>query len=74
MNEPVFEAFNDEQHPCIGHNEGDWIIFTCPICKDYERRVNWKTGGVKVRRGGSKFNHFGSHAPVSTYIENFSTN
>lgn len=64
MQKPIFDAFNEGQHPCIGHREGDWIIFTCPICKGYERRVNWKTQEVRVRKYGSGFSHFGSSAPV----------
>ncbi|MCB0522176.1 MAG: hypothetical protein H6577_14030 [Lewinellaceae bacterium] len=69
-----FDIFNQEQHQCLSHREGDWIIFHCPICKDYERRINWKTREVKVRRGSSTAAHAGSHAPVSSDVENFSIN
>ena len=74
METPSFDAFDEEQHACIGYQEGDWIIFTCPICKDYERRVNWKTNEIKVKKGDSKFRHFGSHAPLRTQTETFSIN
>lgn len=74
MKSPSFDAFNEEQHPCIGHQEGDWIIFTCPLCLDYERRINWKTSEIKVRKGDSTANHFGSHAPLKTTVQTFSPN
>lgn len=31
-------------HHCTSHREGDFIIWRCPLCKDYERRFNWRTG------------------------------
>lgn len=75
MKNPInINAFNEDQHQCIGHREGDWIIFHCPLCKDYERRINWKTHEVKVRRGSSNAAHSGSHAPVSTDDGMFSAN
>jgi hypothetical protein len=33
-----------EVHECESHRKGDWIIFRCPLCPDYERRMNWRTG------------------------------
>jgi hypothetical protein len=30
-------------HTCQGHREGDWIVFTCIQCTDYEQRINFKT-------------------------------
>lgn len=63
-----------DTHQCLSHREGDWIIFHCPLCKDYERRVNWKTREVKVRRGSSNAVHAGSHAPVDGSGGNFSEN
>ena len=74
MKSPSFKAFNDEQHQCIGHKEGDWIIFTCPICRDYERRINWKTHQVKVKKGSSMATHAGSHAPLKSSVKSFSVN
>lgn len=59
-----FNPSSEEQHACIGHKEGDWIIFTCPQCKGYERRINWKTGEMKSRVGDNPVLHTGFHAPV----------
>lgn len=73
-NQQSFELFNEEQHQCIGHREGDWIIFHCPLCKDYERRINWKTREVKVRKGDSNITHAGSHGPVASDDSVFSRN
>jgi len=32
-----------EMHPCECRREGDWIVFTCPLCREYENRLNLKT-------------------------------
>lgn len=32
-----------EVHTCESRREGDWIIFTCPNCPEYESRINFKT-------------------------------
>jgi hypothetical protein len=39
------------RHSCKSQRKGDWIVFTCPLCKDYERRLNFKTGQMKTRTG-----------------------
>ncbi|MCF8244654.1 MAG: hypothetical protein K9J37_09480 [Saprospiraceae bacterium] len=62
------------EHHCIGHKEGDWIIFICPVCKDYQRQINCVTKQVTVRQGNSNAVHIGSHAPVITTMDNFSIN
>ncbi|MBI5917254.1 MAG: hypothetical protein HY842_17935 [Bacteroidetes bacterium] len=66
--------FRENRHQCIGHREGDWIIFVCPICKDYERRINCKTKEMMVKRGMSNATHVGSHAPVALNARLFSAN
>jgi hypothetical protein len=38
---------NPKSHRCVGEIEGDEIIFRCPACLDYERRINLKTGEMK---------------------------
>ena len=35
-------------HTCEGKREGDWIVFTCPHCPEYENRINFRT---KERKG-----------------------
>lgn len=34
-------------HACYAEQEGDWVVFRCPVCKDYERRMNIKTGEMQ---------------------------
>ncbi|NJL77057.1 MAG: hypothetical protein HC892_20640 [Saprospiraceae bacterium] len=52
-----------EKHTCIGHQEGDWIIFTCPKC-DYQRKMNWITGEMKTNDKNSHIPHKGEHFPL----------
>lgn len=53
-----------ETHKCESRREGDWIIFTCRECSDYERRYNWRTGSMKVTDPNPKINHNGEYAPT----------
>ncbi|MBI1225294.1 MAG: hypothetical protein GC192_08665 [Bacteroidetes bacterium] len=62
------------EHQCIGHKEGDWVIFICPVCRDYQRHINCVTKEVKVQKGSSNAVHVGSHAPVTTNSATFSFN
>ncbi len=39
----------EEQHKCTAREKGDWIIYECPLCKDYKRAFNRKTGKMKSR-------------------------
>ena len=38
-----------EEHRCESYRDGDWIVFTCPLCLDYERRLNWRTGNMTAK-------------------------
>ncbi len=51
-----------EKHSCESRQEGDWIIFTCKQCIDYERRFNWRTGKMKVNNSTLHL-HRGEHVP-----------
>lgn len=74
MENPTFDNSNMNGHSTIGHREGDYIIFTCPTCRDYERRINWKTGKVTVKKGKNNIPHHGSHAPVSADTKKMNSN
>ena|GEM_PF-4036484 len=63
-----------EEHHCIGHREGDWVIFICPVCKDYQRHVNTVTKEVKVRKGNTQAVHVGNHSAFVTSSSCFSIN
>lgn len=60
-------TFSDPEqtyHYCESRREGDWIIYTCKDCKDFERRYNWRTGEYKSKpASGSYIMHQGSYAP-----------
>lgn len=42
-----------EKHICRTWQEGEWIILQCTEC-NFLRRMNWKTGAVKVDRTGEQ--------------------
>ena len=44
-------SINDGElrHTCRAKQEGEWIVFTCPHCKGFERRINFHTGKMKTR-------------------------
>ena len=52
-----------QQHVCDANQEGDWIVFRCPLCKDYERRINWRTGEMEAKNQSAFVSHSGKHCP-----------
>ena len=48
---------------CTSFQEGDWIVFKSPVYPDYERRMNWKTGEMKVKNDRIDVLHSGSYVP-----------
>lgn len=63
---------NDElpRHPCTARREGDWIIFTCPQCDGYERRLNIRSGKISLSPGDDPFIlHEGVFVPDSITAE-----
>lgn len=54
---------NSDHHECKSFRNGDWIIFRCPECPDYERRLNWRTGEMKVKNDNPEINHKGQYFP-----------
>lgn len=59
-----FNAHNMEQHVCKSYRNGDWIIFYCEQCPDYERRMNWRTGEMQVKNAKTEVSHNGFYAPA----------
>lgn len=47
-----------ERHECEAVRIGDWIIYRCPRCSDYEHRYNWRTGNIKTQGSASKVHHW----------------
>ena len=66
MQSKVFHLFPESPavHTCNSTRKGDWIVFSCEQCEGYERRLNWKTGEMKVKTGGSTAQHSGVHIPA----------
>ena len=61
-----FGSSDAEQHTCESFRDGDWIIYTCDQCPGYERRMNWRTREMKVRRPegmATDVLHTGSYFP-----------
>jgi hypothetical protein len=46
-------------HICSCFIEGEWAVFRCPWCPDYERRVHLQTGEMQVRGLSAVVAHLG---------------
>ena len=53
-----------EHHECTSTRDGDWIVFRCRRCPDYERSVNWRTGASQARNVRPDMRHSGHHVPL----------
>lgn len=52
------------KHKCEGKKSGDWIVFTCPHCPDFERKIHTKTGEMKTKSNpNNNYKHNGSYIP-----------
>lgn len=49
----------NETHKCTSYKEGDWVIFKCPICLQYERRMNLINGKMKTKGSSENILHTG---------------
>jgi hypothetical protein len=45
-------------HDCTASTEGEWVVFRCPRCPEYERRIHIQTGDTVVR-GLNQWRHGG---------------
>jgi hypothetical protein len=61
-----FEITDTElRHTCLGRQEGEWVVFTCPECKGFERRINFHTGKMTTRQGENpEVLHVGDFQPA----------
>ncbi len=66
MTNPLFSNLLTDVHQCTSHRQGEWITWRCPHCAGYERRYNWVTGEMRLKRGGATAQHMGA----STQAEN----
>lgn len=51
------------EHECDVKREGDWMVFTCPKCPEYERRINGRTHEMSVKKSYALVNHSGTYDP-----------
>lgn|GEM_PF-1135498 len=54
---------NAVHHPCTAIRDGDWLVFRCSECSSYERRLNWRTGAMKVKNDSPDIFHTGEYFP-----------
>jgi hypothetical protein len=50
---------NSNSHECEATHLGDWVVYRCPKCSDYERRYNWRTGTMKTTGLKTHIHHWG---------------
>lgn len=64
-----------EYHTCQSRREGDWIVFTCSQCNEYEQRINFKTQ-ERISRpvDDPTIFHQGSFVPVGLESEQMHPN
>lgn len=48
-----------ETHKCTSYKEGDWIVFKCPFCPQYERRMNLINRRMKTKGSSENILHIG---------------
>jgi hypothetical protein len=53
-----FEGLSDEVHHCTSFRSGDTIVWKCPHCIGYERKLNLMTGEMSVK-GKTGYSHTG---------------
>lgn len=72
-----FES-NDQEgefHACTSRRAGDWIIFKCPLCPEYENRFNFQTGErISHPIDDPTIFHQGTHVPVGLENAEFNPN
>ena len=65
----------DRGHKCFGEREGNWVIFRCPVCDDFERRIHLKTGEVKLQIDPTNLHpHNGFFIPVGLDADLYNPN
>ena len=53
------------KHKCYSEKKGEWIIFRCPVCEDFERKVHSITGEMITTIDPDNTHlHYGTHVPV----------
>lgn len=53
-------------HTCKATREGDWAVFVCDLCPDYERRMNTRTGEMTVKGASADIEHEGTSIKLAS--------
>lgn len=48
-----------ETHQCTSYKEGDWVVFKCPICPQYEHRMNLIDNRMRTKGSSDDIQHTG---------------
>ena len=53
------------RHRCEARRFKNWVVFTCPQCPGFERRIDLETGAMHTRPGADPYVlHEGFYVPV----------
>jgi hypothetical protein len=64
--------FKSDAHECTQQIQGDWVVFTCPLCPDYRRKMHRETGEfVDETTGIVEALHSGVY--VSQFVQDFNS-
>ena len=61
MERKQIKSSNGVKHICNGRKEGNWIIYTCPLCPGFERRFNSTTRTMITTGGEGMILHKGEY-------------
>jgi hypothetical protein len=57
-----FNSSEDGKHKCSSKREGDWVVYSCPHCPDFQKRINLKTGEMESESDDTNYYlHSGSY-------------
>jgi hypothetical protein len=51
-------------HECEARVEDEWVVYTCPKCPAYERRINQRTDEMTASGMQLGIQHSGTYAPL----------
>lgn len=70
-----FSSGSPDSHACESRREGDWIVFTCPQCEEFERRINFETGEQHTTPSANPYIlHQGSFMPAGFEADHLGAN
>jgi hypothetical protein len=55
---------DEATHKCEARVDGEWVVYTCPLCPGYECRIHATTGQLTRRGGYAAIRHSGIYAPA----------